>query len=243
MKKTVLITGASRGIGKSTAIKFAQNGFNVVINYNNSEKEAYLLSKYLKDEYNSETLVIKADVSNEKEVEKMIDLILNKFTKIDVLVNNAGIAFDCIFEDKTVENFQKILNVNLLGTFLVSKYVSNNMILNRQGRIINISSTNGIDTYYPYSLDYDASKAGVISLTHNFSKQLAPYINVNCVCPGWVLTEMNKDMDIEFYNNEKEKINLKRFANPEEIANVIYFLSTDDASYINGAIIPVDGGK
>ncbi|MBQ2409056.1 MAG: SDR family oxidoreductase [Bacilli bacterium] len=152
-------------------------------------------------------------------------------------------AIDTLFEDKTVENFKKTLNVNLIGTFLMSKYIGEIMYNNKKGNIINISSTNGIDTYYPMSLDYDASKAGVISLTKNLAVQYAPYVRVNTIAPGWVNTEMNKELDDEFINNENKKILLNRFGEPEEIAKVILFLASDDASYINGTVIRVDGGN
>lgn len=241
--KTVLVTGSSRGLGKSIILKFAENNYNVVINYNNSKKEAMELERYIKDNYNVEVLAIKADVGNEIEVKNMFNEIINKFNSIDVVVNNAGIAIDTIFTDKTKENFNKILNTNLIGTFLVSKYASKYMLEKKQGNIINISSTNGIDTYYPYSMDYDASKAGVISLTKNLSKELSPYIRVNCVCPGWITTDMNNSLDKEYMSKEITKINLKRFAEPKEIANVVYFLASDEASYVNGATIVVDGGK
>ncbi|MBQ6494667.1 MAG: 3-oxoacyl-ACP reductase FabG [Bacilli bacterium] len=243
MNKVVLITGASRGIGKSTATEFAKNNYNIVINYNNNKEAAEDLKNKLKSKYNIECLAIKADVSNEQEVDNMIEDVINTFGRIDVLVNNAGIAQDTLLEDKTKEMFQKTLNINLIGTFLVSKKVSKYMLKEKKGCIINISSTNGIDTYYPYSIDYDASKAGVISLTKNLAVELAPYIRVNSVAPGWVNTEMNKDLDKEFINKETKKILLNRFANPEEIAKVIYFLASDSASYINGEIIKVDGGK
>lgn len=243
MNKVVLITGASRGIGKSTATEFAKNNYNIVINYNTNKEAAEDLKNKLKSKYNIECLAIKADVSNEQEVDNMIEDVINTFGRIDVLVNNAGIAQDTLLEDKTKEMFQKTLNINLIGTFLVSKKVSKYMLKEKKGCIINISSTNGIDTYYPYSIDYDASKAGVISLTKNLAVELAPYIRVNSVAPGWVNTEMNKDLDKEFINKETKKILLNRFANPEEIAKVIYFLASDSASYINGEIIKVDGGK
>lgn len=172
----------------------------------------------------------------------MIDETIKTFKKIDVLVNNAGIAIDTTIEDKTVENFQKIINTNLIGPFIVSKYVGEYMMKEKNGKIINISSTNGIDTYYEYSLDYDASKAALISLTHNLALHFAPYINVNAVAPGWINTEMNKNLDKEYIDQEKEKILLKRFAQPEEIAEVVYFLSTENAKYINNETIRVDGG-
>ncbi len=241
--KTVLVTGASRGLGRSIALKFAENNHNIVINYNNSKDEAQELEKYIKNNYKVEVLVIKADVSNEIEVKNMFNEIINKFNSVDVVVNNAGIAIDTIFEDKTIDNFHKILDTNLIGTFLVSKYASKYMLEKKEGNIINISSTNGIDTYYPYSMDYDASKAGVISLTKNLSKELSPYIRVNCVCPGWINTDMNKELDKDYIEEETNKINLKRFAEPMEIANVVYFLASDEASYVNGSILIVDGGK
>lgn len=241
--KTVLVTGSSRGLGKSTIIKFAENGYNVVINYNNSEKVAYELQKYIEDNFKVGVLTVKADVGNENDVKEMFNIIIDKFGSIDVVVNNAAIAIDTIFEQKTVDNFNKILNTNLIGTFLVSKYASKYMLDKKQGNIINISSTNGIDTYYPYSMDYDASKAGIISLTKNLSKELSPYIRVNCVSPGWITTDMNNSLDKEYMSKEITKINLKRFAEPKEIANVVYFLATDEASYVNGSVIVVDGGK
>ena len=240
--KVVLITGASKGIGAATAKVFASNNYNVVINYNSSEVEAKELSKELEQNYSIKTLTVKCDVSNEVEVKNMVEKAIEVFGYIDVLINNAGIAIDTIFEDKTVENFRRILDVNLIGTFLVSKYVSNYMLKEKKGSIINVSSTNGIDTYYPYSLDYDASKAGVISLTNNLALQLSPYIRVNTVAPGWVNTEMNKELAVEYIEEENKKIILNRFGEPEEIAKVIYFLASEDASYINSSIIRVDGG-
>ena len=243
MNKVVLITGASKGIGKSTAIEFAKQSYNIIINYNTSKEKAENLKKELETKYNIKCLAIKADISNEEEVNNMVEETINTFEKIDVLVNNAGIAIDTIFEDKTKEIFQKTINTNLIGTFLVSKIVSKYMKERKSGAIINISSTNGIDTYYPYSIDYDASKAGVISLTKNLAVELAPYIRVNSVAPGWVNTEMNKELDKDFIKKETDKILLNRFAEPEEIAKVILFLASDNASYINGEIIKVDGGK
>ena len=241
-RKVVLITGASRGLGAAIVRKFASLNYNVVINYNKSFDEAKKLKEEIKSKFNDDSLIVKADVSNEVEVKEMINLIIQKFGKIDCLVNNAGIAIDTLFEDKTVENFKKILDVNLIGTFLVSKYVSKYMLEQKKGNIINISSTNGIDTYYPYSLDYDASKAGVISLTNNLAMQFAPIINVNCVAPGWINTDMNKELDKDYVKEENSKILLGRFAEPMEIANVVAFLASDEASYVNGSIIRVDGG-
>lgn len=244
MSKLVgLVTGSNRGIGKSIIIELAKAGVNVVINYCHHEEEALRLDKYIRDNYDVSVMTIKCDVSREDEVESMVNQIVDNFGTIDILVNNASVCRDSLLADKTVKEFRRILDVNLIGTYLCSKYVSRIMLENRSGKIINISSTNAIDTYYPESCDYDASKAGVISLTHNLARELAPYISVNCVCPGWVKTDMNKDLSIEQINEEKKKILLNRFADPIEIAKVVLFLASSKASYINDSIIRVDGGR
>lgn len=243
MNKICLVTGGSRGIGKACIKEFAKNNYNVVINYVNDSVSANNLKEEVEKEYGIKALTIKCDVSNSNEVKEMVEEVINTFGKIDVLVNNASIAIDTIFDDKTYDNFMRILSVNLVGTFIVSKEVGKYMLKEKQGSIINISSTNGIDTPYPEGLDYDASKAGVISLTKNLATTYSPYIRVNSVAPGWVLTDMNKNLDKEFIKEEEDKILLGRFAHASEIAKVVYFLSGDDASYINGSIIKVDGGS
>lgn len=242
MNKTVLVTGAGTGIGAATAIMFAKNGYNVIIHYNKSYEEALKVDEECK-KYGIDTLLVKADIANELEIKEMIDKILIKYSKIDVLINNAGIAIDTLFSDKTKENFMKTLEVNLVGTFLVSKYVSEVMLKNKYGRIINISSTNGIDKYFPMCLDYDASKAGIISLTHNLALQLKPYINVNCIAPGWIGTENElKDVDLEYIKSEEEKIFVGRIGKPEEVASLALFLASKEADYINNEVIKIDGG-
>ena len=225
MDKIVLITGASKGIGRSTAIEFAKNGYNIILNYNNSIDEAKELKILLEEKYKIECLAIKADITIEEEIDNMINEAIERFNHIDVLVNNAAIAIDTTFEDKTKENFQKILDTNLIGTFLVSKKVAKYMKEKEKGCIINISSTNGIDTYYPYGLDYDASKAGVISLTKNLAVELAPKIRVNTIAPGWVNTEMSKDLSEEFRKEECNKILLNRCAkfHIKILVNCIFF--------------------
>lgn len=172
----------------------------------------------------------------------MVQQIIDIFGKIDVLVNNAGIAIDKEFEDRTIEGWQITLNTNLIAPFLVSKYVGYEMLKNNKGKIINISSTNGINTFFPTSIDYDASKAALINLTHNLAIQFAPNINVNCVAPGWVNTDMNKELPKELIEEETSKIYKRRFAEPSEIAKVVTFLASDDANYINDEVIKVDGG-
>ncbi|MBQ9018742.1 MAG: 3-oxoacyl-ACP reductase FabG [Bacilli bacterium] len=242
-KTVVLVTGSNRGIGAACIKAFAEAGANVVINYCHHEEEALRLKQEVEKEYNVEALVIKCDVSDNEQVENMVNEIVDYYGGIDILVNNAGVSRDSLLLDKTVKEFKRVLDVNLLGTYLCSKYVGKVMLNQKKGKIINISSTNAIDTFYPESCDYDASKAGVISLTHNLAREFAPFINVNCVCPGWTKTNMNKDLSLDQINEEKRKILLNRFANPEEIANVVLFLSSQKANYINDAIIRVDGGK
>lgn len=200
----VLVTGSSRGLGAEIIKEFAKNGVDVVINYNHSYKEAYDLADSLK---NVDVQVIKCDVSNEDEVKDMFSQIEN----IDFLINNAAISRDSDILEKSAMDFNRVLHTNLTGTFLVSKYAIKKM---DKGSIINISSSNAIDTYYPESIDYDASKAGIISLTHNFSKYL-PDFRVNCVCPDWIDTDIVKDMDEEY----KSKIN---FIKKEDLAKLIY---------------------
>ena len=238
-----LITGASRGIGESIAMEFARAGVNVILNYNRHCLMAEKIADKIREKYDVDVLCIKADVSNEEEVEAMVNQAVDTFGKIDILVNNAGICNDSLLLDKSVPNFRRILDVNLIGTFLCSKYVAKVMLDRGGGKIINIASTNAIYTYYPESCDYDASKAGVISLTHNLAREFSPDISVNCVCPGWVKTDMNEELSIEQIREEENKILLHRFAEPEEIAKVVVFLASSKASYINDSIIRVDGGK
>ncbi len=234
----VLVTGSSRGIGSAIIKKFASNGWNVVINYNNSKSAAEKLESEL-EKYNIEVLRIKCDIKKEEEVKNMFLKIKEKFNSLDVIVNNAGISLDNELNKKDANEFMKVINTNLLGTYLVSKHGMN---LLKKGSIINISSNNVFNGNIINSVDYDASKAGIISLTHDFAKYLAPDIRVNCICPGWINTDMNKNIYSEYKKEEENKILLKKFGEVEDIANVVYFLASNDAKYINDTIISVDGG-
>jgi 3-oxoacyl-[acyl-carrier protein] reductase len=238
MKKNVLVTGGSRGIGKAIALEFAKNGYDVIINYKNDDIEANKTCEIISN-MGVNAVPIKCDISKEEDVKEMYELVKEKFNHLDCLINNAGIANDGIFFDKTKEDFVKVYETNLVGPFLCAKYFRK--IMDKKSSIVNISSTNGIDTYYTYSADYDASKAALISLSNNLAVELAP-IRVNTICPGWVNTEMNKELDKDYIKEEEEKILLKRFADPEEIGKVAVFLCGDSASYINKSIIRVDGG-
>lgn len=239
MAKTVLITGGARSLGASITKLFASNRYNVIINYNNSYDLASLLKKDLENKYDIKILLIKADISIENDVKKMFEIIKKEFVTIDCLVNNAGISLDNDLTNKDALEFKKVLDVNLVGTYLVTKY---SLDVLKKGSIINISSTNAYETGYIEGIDYDASKAGIISLTHDFAKYLAPNIRVNAVAPGWINTDMNKNLYSNFKDAEINKILLKRFAEVEEVAKVVFFLA-NEGTYINDTVIRVDGGR
>ena len=238
--KVVLVTGASRGIGEAVAREFAKKHYNIVINYLNNREKAEKLKQELQEMYNIKVLTIKADVSNEKEVKDMIEQVQKEFINIDVLVNNAGIVYDRDFNEIKVEEFEKVLKVNVIGTFIVSREAQKYM---KEGSsIINISSTNGTKTISPQCLDYNISKIGLQSLTRDLAFQFKPNIRVNAVAIGWADTDMNKNLPENYIREETEKIYLGRFASPTEIAKTIYFLASENSSYINGEIINIDGG-
>ena len=240
--KVALITGSSSGIGKEIASKLASD-YEVILHYNSNYNEALKLKNDIDNKYNRDTLLVKGDLSNEEDINNIINVIYDRYDKIDVLVNNAGIAIDTMFEDKNKDNFMKILEVNLIAPFLLCKKIGLKMKENKEGVIINIISTNGIYTPYVESLDYDASKAGLISLSNNIANYLAPYVRVNTICPGWINTNMNNNLDDDFITSEKNKILLGRFGEAYEVANLVYFLISDEAKYINNSIIRIDGGK
>jgi len=242
MKKTVLITGASRGIGAATAKVFASHNYNVIVNYHHSKEKAEQLCQNLEKDYQIKAIPIKADISNQIEIDTMLEEIKKQNIQIDCLVNNAGIDKDSLFQEKTFEDFETILRTNLIGPFWLSKKIGTEMYQRKSGKIINVTSTNALDTYYPCSADYDASKSGLVSLTHNLAVEFAPYVNVNAVAPGWTKTDMVRELDEDYIKEENQKILLQRFAEPEEIANVIYFLASEESKYINNEIIRVDGG-
>lgn len=243
--KVAIITGASRGIGKATALLFAKEGADIVVDYHVSDFEpnAKENAKKVVDgikKIGSKAIAVKCDVSKENQVKKLVKKTMEKFGKIDILVNNAGIVYDVPFKKRTVEQWKRTLDINLIGVFICCKHVAPHML--KGGKIVNVSSTNGINSFSPESMDYDASKTGVIILTRDLAKELAPKILVNSVAPGWVDTEMNKNLPKDFVEEEIEKIYLKRFAQPEEIAKATLFLASDDANYITGTTLMIDGG-
>ena len=240
MGKVVLVTGSAKGIGRSTVIEFAKRGYDVVINYRRSELEATLLKKEIESNYNVNVLSIRADVSNEDEVKQMISDIMVTLGRLDVVVNNAGIVYDRDFMDITADEFMTVLKVNVMGAFLVSREASK--YLKKGSCIINVSSTSGSKVVSPDCLDYNISKVGLQSLTRDLAYQFKPNIRVNAVAIGWADTEMNDGLDKDYIDSETKKIYLERFADTSEIAKTIYFLASDDASYINGEILTIDGG-
>ena len=189
-------------------------------------------------------MTVQADVSKEEEVDAMISLIEKKWGGVDILINNAAVDLSNLFHLKTADEFRKTLDVNVVGAFNCSKRVYRHMLDQEYGRIINISSTNGINTYYPMCIDYDASKAALISLTHNLAFEYGPYINVNAIAPGFIGTDNELDgYDEEFLKEEQEKIMVNRYGKPEEVAYLVKFLISDEANFINNTIIRIDGGQ
>ncbi len=230
MKKIVLITGANRGIGKATAIEFEKNGYKVIVNYRKQINQ---------DEFVGDFDFVKADITNDNEINAMYNTIKNRYGSIDVLVNNAGIVFDRDFKKIKENEFFETIKTNVYAPFNLSRLFSTIM---SKGSIVNLSSTNGTKTISPECLDYNISKIGLQSLTRDLAYQLKPNIRVNAVAPGWVDTDMNKDLSEEYIKSEFDKIFLERFARSDEIAKLIYFLASDDSSYINGEVINIDGG-
>lgn len=244
MNKVVLVTGGAQGIGKAIVLELAKNHYDVVINYLTSNKAAALLEEEIKKNYDVRVMTIQADVSKVEEVDAMISLIEKKWGGVDILINNAAVDLSNLFHLKTADEFRKTLDVNVVGAFNCSKRVYRHMLDQEYGRIINISSTNGINTYYPMCIDYDASKAALISLTHNLAFEYGPYINVNAIAPGFIGTDNELDgYDEEFLKEEQEKIMVNRYGKPEEVAYLVKFLISDEANFINNTIIRIDGGQ
>ena len=243
MNKTVLVTGSSKGIGASIIKKFASNNYDVVITYNNDLERALKVQEEV-NKLNVKSLVIKCDISNELEVKNMIDEIINKYGHIDVLINNASIEESSSIEEKNIDSFNRILSVNLIGSFLVTKEVSKYMLKEKYGSIINISSNNSINAGDINTLEYDVSKGGINVLTKDFSKFLAPYITVNAIAPGWIKSEkvvdLNNSLDNKLEIEESKKILMGRFGECEEVADLVYSIANN--KYITGEIIKIDGG-
>ena len=239
--KTVLITGSSRGIGKEIAKLFASENYNVVINYNNSEEKATNLLKEIRANGGS-AIAIKADVSLADEVSSMIEIINVEFGGVDVLINNAAISSQKLFLDITENEWDRIFDINVKGTFNCTKAILPKMLHNKFGKIINISSVWGI-TGASCEVHYSTTKAAIIGFTKSLAKELGPSnITVNCVAPGVIDTEMNSKLSSETIESLKEETPLGIIGKPIDVANVVLFLASDKANFITGQVISPNGG-
>ena len=243
MSRVVLVTGGTGGIGSAIALEMAKNGYDVVISYVQAQDKAQVLQKRI-EAYGVRCMCIQADVSKEADVEAMVAQIEKELGGVDILINNAGIDQPDLFSNKTAEQFRRVLDVNVVGAYNCAKRVYRHMLEQEYGRIINISSTNGMNTYYPMCFDYDASKAALNALTHDLAVQFAPYVHVNAIAPGFIGTEKELEgYDPEFLKEETDKILVKRYGRPEEVASLVRFLVSEEADFINNTIIRIDGGQ
>jgi 3-oxoacyl-[acyl-carrier protein] reductase len=243
MSRVVLVTGGTGGIGSAIALEMAKNGYDVVISYVQAQDKAQVLQKRI-EAYGVRCMCIQADVSKEADVEAMVAQIEKELGGVDILINNAGIDLPDLFSNKTAEQFRRVLDVNVVGAYNCAKRVYRHMLEQEYGRIINISSTNGMNTYYPMCFDYDASKAALNALTHDLAVQFAPYVHVNAIAPGFIGTEKELEgYDPEFLKEETDKILVKRYGRPEEVASLVRFLVSEEADFINNTIIRIDGGQ
>ena len=233
---TVLITGSANGIGASIAKEFAKNKYNVIINYNTSKDEALTLKSELEKKYNVDVLAIKCDISNELEVSSMINNAINHFKNIDVLINNAALSLDNEIMDKTKEEFLRVLEVNVVGTFLVTKEVIRKSKIKT---IINISSTDSVDTYSALNIDYSSSKAGVNILTKTFALKY-PNIKIYAVMPNWVDSSSVLNMNKEYLKSEMQRIGQKKLISKEIVSKKVYELVNNNDNLNSGAIIRID---
>lgn len=239
--KIALITGAGRGIGRAIAIALAKEGAEVVINYNGSEERAKEVKQTI-EENGGKASIYKCNVSDFTACEAMIKDIVKEYGNLDILVNNAGITKDGLIMKMKEEDFDSVLNVNLKGTFNTIRHSARQMLKQRSGKIINISSVSGILGNVGQA-NYAASKAGVIGLTKTMARELGSRgITVNAIAPGFVDTEMTEVLSEEIRENACKQIILGRFGKPEDIANTAVFLASDKADYITGQVISVDGG-
>jgi len=239
--KIALVTGASRGIGRSIAISLAEAGADVAVNYAGNEQAALETAEAVRA-LGRQAITIKADVGNAEQVESMVGQVLEQFGRIDILVNNAGITRDNLLMRMKEEEFDQVINTNLKGVFNCMKAVTRPMMKQRYGRIINISSVVGA-VGNPGQANYVAAKAGVIGMTKSAAKELSSRgITVNCVAPGFITTEMTDQLSEEVREQLLKAIPLGRFGAPEDIARVVRFLASDDAAYMTGQTLHVDGG-
>ena len=240
-EKVALVTGASRGIGRGIALELASKGYAVAINYSGNEEKANEVAEAVR-ELGQKALVVKADVSVESDVKEMVKSVINEFGSLDVLVNNAGITRDNLLMRMKEAEFDQVIDTNLKGVFLCMKTVSRQMMKQRSGKIINISSVVGLSGN-PGQINYVAAKSGVIGMTKTAAKELASRnISVNAVAPGFIDTEMTNELSDEIKEELFKLIPLQRLGKVDDVAKVVAFLASDDASYMTGQTLQVDGG-
>ena len=241
MDKCALITGATRGIGKQIAITLAKQGYNIALNYRKENEELENTKKEI-EKIGVQILAVKGDVANFEDCENFVKQVIERFGQIDVLVNNAGITKDMLLMRMKKEDFNQVIDTNLIGTFNVTKNVVPYMMKARSGRIINISSVVGISGNAGQT-NYSASKAGIIGFTKSLAKEIASRnILVNAVAPGFIETNMTDVLKDDVKQEIAKNIPLKRMGTAQDVANVVKFLASDDSSYITGQVINVDGG-
>ncbi len=239
--KTAIITGGSRGIGRAIALKLAEKGANIVVNYTSSPDKATEVVEQIK-EMGREALAIKADVSKEEDVSSLVKEVSKQFSTIDILINNAGITKDTLLIRMKDDDWDRVLDVNLKGTYLCTKLVAKKMMKQRSGKIVNITSVVGIIGNAGQA-NYAASKAGVIGLTKSSAKELAARgVNVNAVAPGFIHSDMTDKLSDEVVENYAKNIPLGKMGDPEDVANAVAFLCSEEASYLTGQVLNVDGG-
>ena len=239
--KCAVVTGAAKGIGKAIALKLASSGVNIVLNYRSSEDKAIETEKEILS-LGVEVLRIKGDISKPNDVENLIDCAKNKFGKIDIMVNNAGITKDTLLLRMKEEDFDSVINVNLKGVFNCLKAITPVIVKQKEGKIINLSSVVGL-VGNAGQVNYAASKAGVIGMTKSLAKEIGSRgITVNAVAPGFIETDMTDVLGDRFKEEAKKSIPLKRLGKAEDVAEVVAFLASDSANYITGQVIHVDGG-
>ena len=242
--KAALVTGGSRGIGKAICLSLAAEGADVIVNYNTSESKAEEVVKQIKDEYGTEAIAIGANVAEESQVLKMYETIMKKFSKIDILVNNAAVCPTGAVENMSLKTWQEAMNVNLNGTFLCSRqFVKQQIDKGLKGRIVNVVSQAAFRGSLSGKAPYDASKGGIVTFTISLAREMAPHgIGVNAIAPGLVMTEMLAKAINKNPEKYLSRVPLHRIAEPEEIANVVTFLASDRSSYMTGATVDVTGG-
>lgn len=240
-EKAALVTGASRGIGRAIALEFAKQGANVAVNYAGSEDKAQEVVEELL-QLGVKAFKIQADVSNESSVKNMIKEVINQFGRLDILVNNAGVNKDNLLMRMKESEFDQVINTNLKGVFLCTKAVTRQMMKQKAGRIVNVASIVGVSGN-PGQANYVAAKAGVIGLTKTTAKELASRnILVNAVAPGFISTDMTDALTEEQRKEMQDMIPLAKLGKPEDVARVVRFLASEDANYITGQTLHIDGG-